>query len=118
MLICLKPPPLLDFLLSINFAGSESCQVQSEKLLQNMVSNTTDTPPPPIRTYTVLIHTGKVGRGSGEPERREEGQQGEITDQKAGSRIPTWLKVRKEFGYLQSINSLYVELEKMPLITF
>jgi hypothetical protein len=61
-----------------------------------MVSNTTDTPPPltlySIRTSiysTVLIHTGKGGRGSGESERREEGQQGESTYQKAGSKIPT-----------------------------
>ncbi len=92
MFICLKPPPLLDFLLSINFAGSESGQLQSEKTPAEYSLQHNRYPPTftyTIRMYTVLIHTGKGGRGSGEPERREEGQQGESTDQKAGSKITT-----------------------------
>jgi hypothetical protein len=41
--ICLRPPPLLDCCLgwSSNFVGSESGQIQSVKLLLNMVSNRT-----------------------------------------------------------------------------
>jgi hypothetical protein len=52
--------PLLGFCLrwSSNFVGSESGQIQSVKLMQNMVSNTTKKPPPPpshtLSVYTVL----------------------------------------------------------------
>ncbi len=54
--ICLMPLPLLDFYLqwSTNFVGSESGQIQSVKLLQNLVSNTTQHPPPtPSQPHTV-----------------------------------------------------------------
>jgi hypothetical protein len=61
--------------------GSESGQVESVKLLHNMVSNRTPYPHPSL--HTVYVNTGKVclftqGRGEGggaEPERRLEGQQ-------------------------------------------
>ncbi len=61
--ICLRPPPLLGFCLgwSSNFVGSdsESGQKQSVKLLQNMVSNRTNTtpypPPPPSHTLGGFI---------------------------------------------------------------
>ncbi len=44
--ICLRSPPLLGFCLGWkdNFVGSESGQIHSVKLLQNMVSNTTQQP--------------------------------------------------------------------------
>ncbi len=62
LFICLRPPPLLGYCLgwSINFVGSESGQIQSVKLLKNMVSNRTQHPPPPT------THC--------QPERRLEGQ--------------------------------------------
>ncbi len=79
--ICLRPPPLLDFCLgwSSNFVGSESGQIESVKLLQNMVSNTTEHCPAPTQPHTVCIcctlTRGRGGRGGGElyVERRLEG---------------------------------------------
>ncbi len=67
--ICLRPPPLLGFYLgwSSNFLGSESGQIQSVKLLQNMVSNTTQHPPPPPRhTLSCIYCTLTQGWGGGE----------------------------------------------------
>ncbi len=56
--ICLRPPPPLGFCLGwcSNFVGSESGQKQSVKLLQNMVSNTTQHHHPPATNclYTVF----------------------------------------------------------------
>jgi hypothetical protein len=73
MFIIRRPPPLIGSCLgwSSNFVGSESGQIQSVKLLQNMVSNRTpQLPPPPLRytlytvqIYSILIHTGKGGVG-------------------------------------------------------
>jgi hypothetical protein len=68
----LRPPPLLSFCLgwSSNFVGSE---IQSVKLLQNMVSNRNSTPPPTpshshaLSVCTVLWHRG----GGGELKQRE-----------------------------------------------
>jgi hypothetical protein len=77
--ICLRPPPLLVFCLrwwSI-FVGSESGQEQSVKLLQNMVSNTTQQLPTPSQPHTVCTYCTlnlERGGGGGEPERRLEGQ--------------------------------------------
>jgi hypothetical protein len=72
--ICLRPPPLLGFCLKwcSNFVGSESGQIQSVKLLQNMVSNTTQYPPSSntLPLYTVL-DTGKKGSGN-----QREGERG------------------------------------------
>ncbi len=68
MFICLRPPPLLDFCLgwSSNFVGSESGQIQSVNLLQNMVSNRTQHSPPPsshtLSVYILYFDTGKRGR--------------------------------------------------------
>ncbi len=79
--ICLRFPHLLGFCpgWSSNFVDSYSGQIESVKLLQNMVSNRTQHPHPCqphtvcIR-YTVLWHReGWMGRG-GEPERRLGGQ--------------------------------------------
>ncbi len=68
--ICLWPPPLLGFCLGWkgNFVGSESGQIQSVKLLENMVSNTTQHPPPP--SHTLYFDKGK---GGGEVNQREVG---------------------------------------------
>jgi hypothetical protein len=55
--MCLRPPVLLGFCLgwSSNFVGSESGQLQSIKLLQNMVPKTTlYLPPPPLHTVYVV----------------------------------------------------------------
>jgi hypothetical protein len=51
---------------SSNFVGSESGQIQSVKLLQNMVSNTTQHPQPlpaTHRLYILYFDTGKGLRG-------------------------------------------------------
>jgi hypothetical protein len=50
-----------------NFVGSESSQKQSVKLLQNMVYNTLQLPPPP-QTHTVCLlwERGRGGRGQRE----------------------------------------------------
>jgi hypothetical protein len=47
--IYLVPSRLLDFILGwpSNFVGSESCQIQSVKLLQNMLGTPYAPPPPP-----------------------------------------------------------------------
>ncbi len=47
--ICPRSPPLLGFCLGwySNFVGSESGQIKSVELLQNMVSNRNQHPPPP-----------------------------------------------------------------------
>ncbi len=83
--ICLRPPPLLGFCLgwSSNFAGSETGQIQTVKVLQNMVSNRTTCLPP---LHTVYVHTisyshREGGGGVVEPERRGEGRQGRVRSQ-------------------------------------
>jgi len=76
--ICLRPPPLQGFCLGwkSKFVGSESGQKQSGKLLQNMISNTTQQPPTPSQPHTVCIYTVlRLWEGArGEPERSLEGQ--------------------------------------------
>jgi hypothetical protein len=66
--ICLRPPLLLDFSVGwqSNFVGSESGQKHSiNKLLQNMVLNTTQHPPT-SQPQTVRIYcTLTSGRGEG-----------------------------------------------------
>jgi hypothetical protein len=54
--ICLRTPTLLGFCLgwSSNFEDSESGQIQSVKLLQNMVSNRTQPPPLPATLLHIL----------------------------------------------------------------
>jgi hypothetical protein len=72
VLICLRPPPLLGFCLgwSSNFIGSESGQIHSVKLLQNMVSNRTQSSPHPTQLHTICIYCtltkGSGGEGGGE----------------------------------------------------
>jgi hypothetical protein len=69
--IFLWPLPLLGFCLGWSriFVGSESGQVRSVIILQNMVSNSTQhTPPPPPATHCLYIiimyiDTGKGGGG-------------------------------------------------------
>jgi hypothetical protein len=70
--ICLSPPPLLGFCLGwcSNFVGSESGQKQSVKLklLQNMVSDTTQRlppPPTPSQPHTVYKLYFDFGKGEG-----------------------------------------------------
>jgi hypothetical protein len=74
--ICLRLPPLLGFCLgwSSNFVGSESVQIQSVILLQNMVFNRTPHPRPLPATHCLFIlyfDTGKGGEGGGELNQRE-----------------------------------------------
>ncbi len=78
-----EAPPLLGFCLGWQgkFVGYESGQIQSVKLLQNMVSSTTQHPPhPPGHGHTVSVYTvlftweGGKGGGIGESARRLEGQ--------------------------------------------
>jgi hypothetical protein len=78
----MRPPPVLGFCLGwcSNFVGSESGQNQSVKLLQDMLSITTQQPlhplPATLCLYILYVDFGKGGNGGGgEPERRLEGQQ-------------------------------------------
>ena len=48
-----------------NFIGSESGQKKSVKLLQNMVYNTTQYPPPPLHCMFILGRGGGVEGGGG-----------------------------------------------------
>ncbi len=70
--IYLRPSRLLDFSLGwpCNFVGSESCQIQSVKLLQNMLSNRTPSPSPPpphcIWIYNIPYLFTRERRGRGE----------------------------------------------------
>jgi hypothetical protein len=65
--ICLSPPSLLGFCLGWfkNFVGTESGQIQSVKLLQNMVSNRIKDPPPPPSQHCLYILVVSQGRGEG-----------------------------------------------------
>jgi hypothetical protein len=49
-------PPRFCLGWSSNFVGSESGQIQSVKLLQNMVSNRTQHTPPPL-SHTLSVYT-------------------------------------------------------------
>jgi hypothetical protein len=87
LFICLMPPPLLCFWLAwpCNFVGSKSGQIQSVKLLQNMVSNMTQHPHPFPATHSmfILVQYFDTGKGGGvEPERRLERQQFTKLDRK------------------------------------
>jgi hypothetical protein len=53
-----------------NFVGSESVKKQSEKLLQNMVYNTTQHPPPPHSHTVCSVYTVVWEVGGGGSERR------------------------------------------------
>jgi hypothetical protein len=90
-------PPLLGSWLgwSSNFLGSESGQIQSVKLLQNMVSNRT--PPPPLTYWILYTYSHREGRSGGkdEPERRLERKQF----------IELERRYHNDGMYLQSINS-------------
>ncbi len=72
LFICLRPPPLLGFCFGwcSNFVGSESGQIQSVKLLQNMVSNRILYPPPPYTLHTDIQYTYSHREG-GELNQRE-----------------------------------------------
>jgi hypothetical protein len=76
------PPPLIGFWFGVvsNFGGSKSGLKQSVKLLQNVVSNTTQHhPTTPSQPHTVCIYCTftleGVEGGGGELERKLEGQQ-------------------------------------------
>ncbi len=91
--ICLRFSPLRVFLgWSSNLVGSQSDQIQSVKLMQNMLSNRTPYPPPPhthcMRIYgTVYLFTQERGEG-GESWTREKIRG--ATVHRARSKIPTW----------------------------
>jgi hypothetical protein len=57
-------PPRFLFGVVKQFLGSESGQIQSVKLVQNMISNTTQHPPPPS-SHTLSILYFDFGRGGG-----------------------------------------------------
>ncbi len=78
MFICLRPSPLLGYWLgwSRDFLDVESGQIQNVKLLQNMISNRTQRPPPPPShtlpvQYVLDFDFGKGG-GVGEVNQRED----------------------------------------------
>ncbi len=78
--IFLRPSPLLGFCQgwSSDFVGSESGQIQSVKLLQNVVSNRIQLPHPLPATQCLCVLYFDTGKGVGgrvEPQRRLEGQQ-------------------------------------------
>ncbi len=63
--ICLRPPQLFCLGWSSDFVGSESGQIQSVKLLQNMIYRRTSYPPPPSLTHCIVykVHFFTQGRG-------------------------------------------------------
>jgi hypothetical protein len=79
-IICLRPPPLLGFCLgwSSNFVGSESGQIESVKLLLNILQHNSTPHPHPVTHCLYLLYfdtvKGGMGGGGGELERRLEGQ--------------------------------------------
>ncbi len=94
---CLRPPSLLGFGLgwSCTFVGSESGQIQSVKLLQNMVSKRTQHPPHPPTPATHCLYTLYIDTRKGE-EGWESWTREKVrgaTAHKAGAKIPTWLSV-------------------------
>ncbi len=77
--ISMRPPPLLEFYLesSCNFVGSESGQIKSVKLLQNIQDPTPPAPPPTTLPHTVFICcTLTQGRGWGGELNQREGKMG------------------------------------------
>ncbi len=122
LFICLRPPPLLGFCLGVL---QQFCRFwiwsdthSSVKLLQNMLSNTTNIPPPPRythcnRIYFLYTHICTYSHRKGgrvEPERRGEGNRGEFRSQ-SWFEYTNMTECTQETGYLQSINSVF-ELEK------
>jgi hypothetical protein len=90
---CQRPPP---FLCLGGLAGPESGQIQSVKLLQNMVFNRTQHPPGPIpsQPHTVCIYcTLTQGRGVGKGGGWTREKVRVAIVHKAGSKIPPWLTV-------------------------
>jgi hypothetical protein len=77
--------------------------------------------PPPshttvyIREVHVLIHTGK---GGGVVLNQREGKRGNRVRITKMGQNTSMTECTQKIGYLQSINSLCVELENVPLITF
>jgi hypothetical protein len=85
-----EDPPFLCFCLgwTSNFVGSESGQIQSAKLLQNMVSNRTQHPHLlPATHYLYILYFG-TGRGGGGIYLTREKVRG-ATVHRAGSKILT-----------------------------
>ncbi len=75
---CLRPPSFLGYFLGwcSNFVSSESGQKQIVKLMQNMVSNTTQHPlapsqPHTVCTYILILTLGRGPGGVGEVNQRE-----------------------------------------------
>jgi hypothetical protein len=72
-----EAPPILGLYLGwfSNSVGSESGQIQRVKLLQNMVSNRTQHPPPSHTLYVHTVRWHREGEGEELNQRRLEGQQ-------------------------------------------
>ncbi len=92
--ICLRTTPFVGFYLGWSqccTVGSESGQIESVKLLLNMVSNTTQQPPPPPSThclYIMYFDTGKVGEVN-----QREGSRGNSSESWVENANMTWLIV-------------------------
>ncbi len=93
--LCLSPPRLLGFCLgwSSNFIGSESGQIHSVKLLQNVVFSRTQHPTPsPSHTlsvqYVLYVLYFETGGGGRELNQRE-GDRGNSSQSWVEYRIPT-----------------------------
>ncbi len=128
--ICLRPPPLLGFCLvwSSNFVDSDFGQIQSVKLLQNMVSNRTQhTLPSPSHTlsvYTVFWHWEGGGGGWSREQVRGETVHKAMSKSALSSQsgAMNWASVQVHtVQYIQMLANMYSiawEPESEPLVSW
>jgi hypothetical protein len=86
-----------------NFVGSESGQKQSVKLLQNMVYNTTQQPPPP-HSHTLSVYTVHLFWDWGEGQR--EGRHKYSSFVHGGNSSEAESNTNHELMFLQTIKSV------------
>ncbi len=94
---------------SCSFVGSESGQMQSSQLLQNMVSQQdwVWTPPTPSQLQYTVQCTLTQGGGGAVTIEKQRGTTWESTDHKDRSKIPTGLNVHKKF-WLSPVYKLFM----------